>query len=82
MHALSARGGRPSTPLWHAIPDLRRQRGPADSVGTVDMRAALNDEPHLEKGGDGRAGSALARAGPVRENGGSKIVATLSTVQE
>ena len=22
------RGGRPSTPLWHAIPDLRRQRGP------------------------------------------------------
>lgn len=51
--------------------------GPTDSVGTVDMRAALNDEPHLEKGGDGRAGSALARAGPVRENGGSKIVATL-----
>ena len=43
----------------------------------MNMGSALNDKAHLEKGGDGRAGSALARAGPVRENGGSKIVATL-----
>ena len=49
----------------------------ADGVHAVDMGSALNDKAHLEKGGDGRAGSALARAGPVRENGGSKIVATL-----
>ena len=48
-----------------------------DGVHAVDMGSALNDKAHLEKGGDGRAGSALARAGPVRENGGSKIVATL-----
>ena len=50
--------------------------GPADSVGTVDMRAALNDKAHLEQGGNSRAGGALARAGPVRENGGAKVVAT------
>ncbi len=49
----------------------------ADGVHAVDVRSALNDKAHLEKGGDGRAGGALARAGPVRENGGSKIVATL-----
>ena len=52
-------------------------KGSADGVHAVDVRSALNDKAHLEKGGDGRAGSALARAGPVRENGGSKIVATL-----
>ena len=47
-----------------------------DGVHAVDMGSALNDKAHLEKGGDGRAGSALARAGPVRENGGAKVVAT------
>ena len=52
-------------------------KGPADSIHSVDVRSALNDKAHLKKGGDGRAGSTLARAGPVRENGGSKIVATL-----
>ena len=52
-------------------------KGPADSIHSVDVRSALNNKAHLEKGGDGRAGSALARAGPVRENGSSKIVATL-----
>ena len=52
-------------------------KGPADSIHSVDMGSALNDKAHLEKGGDGRTGSTLARAGPVRENGGSKIVATL-----
>ena len=52
-------------------------KGSADGVHTVDVRSTLNDKAHLEKGGDGRAGGALARAGPVRENGGSKIVATL-----
>ena len=41
----------------------------------MDMGSALNDKPHLEQGGDGRAGGALARAGPVRENGGAKVVA-------
>ena len=50
---------------------------PADSIHSMDMGSALNDKAHLEKGGDGRAGSALARAGPVRENGGPKIVAAL-----
>ena len=52
-------------------------KGPADGIHSMDMGSALNDKAHLEKGGDGRAGSALACAGPVRENGGSKIVATL-----
>ena len=51
-------------------------KGPADSIHSMDMGSALNDKAHLEKGGDGRAGSALARAGPVRENGGAKVVAT------
>ena len=54
-----------------------RNKGSADGVRAVDMGSLLNDKAHLEKGGDGRAGSALARAGPVRENGGSKIVAAL-----
>ena len=52
-------------------------KGSADGVRAVDVGSSLNDKAHLEKGGDGRAGSALACAGPVRENGGSKIVATL-----
>lgn len=51
-------------------------KGPADSIHSMDMGSALNDKPHLEQGGDGRAGGALARAGPVRENGGAKVVAT------
>ena len=42
----------------------------------MDMGTAFNDKAHLEQGGDGRAGGALARAGPVRENGGAKVVAT------
>ena len=54
-----------------------RNKGPTDGVHAVDVRSTLNDKAHLEKGSDGRAGSALARAGPVCENGGSKIVATL-----
>ena len=41
----------------------------------MDMGTAFNDKAHLEQGGDGRAGGALARAGPVRENGGAKVVA-------
>ena len=53
-----------------------RNKRSTDGVHAVDVRSALNDKTHLEKGGDGRAGSALARAGPVRENGGPKIVAT------
>ena len=53
-----------------------RNKGSSNGVHAVDMGSLLNDKAHLEKGGDGRAGSALARAGPVRENGGSKIVAT------
>lgn len=47
-----------------------------DGVHAVDMGSALNDKSHLEQGGNSRAGGALARAGPVRENGGAKVVAT------
>ena len=48
----------------------------ADGVHAVDVRSAFNDKTHLEKGGDGRAGSALARAGPIRENGCAQVIAT------
>ena len=43
----------------------------------MDMGSALNDKTHLEKRSDGRAGSALACAGPIRENGCAQVIATL-----